>query len=375
MDSGTIAVCASSLQCLKYNVPRPTAISIDLDSLVHNVAVTRSRAGNSKILASVKANAYGHGLIPCCRALQQHVDGFAVAFCEEAVLLRQEGITLPLLLLEGPFDRADCDTIVEHNLMMTLHSHHQIDLLEAADQMPSTPLWIKIDTGMHRLGFSPAEAVQVTERLRKLGADSLTLMSHFADGENPSSSLTREQQQAWRSLESTAMSGTSLANSAAIINNLTSTTDWLRPGIMLYGAAYTGSLEPTSLSPVMSFKSEIMALRKVPRGETVGYGGRWTAPQDSLIATVPVGYGDGYPRGAEDGTPVWIHGQRFPLVGRVSMDMITVDVTTLPDCQIGTPVELWGKNLPVNEVAQHASTIGYELLTRMTGRAPMSFEP
>ena len=169
-------------------MPRPTTLSVDLAALSHNAAVTRRFAGNSKILASVKANAYGHGIIPCSEVLSQSVDGFAVAFCEEAVGLRQHNIALPLLVLEGPFDRADVEAIKEHDLMMTLHSHHQIDLLEKAGYQYTTPLWIKVDTGMHRLGFSPAEAPQVIKRLRQLGADSMVLMSHYADGENPSSS-------------------------------------------------------------------------------------------------------------------------------------------------------------------------------------------
>ena len=354
-------------------MPRPTTLSVDLAALSHNAAVTRRFAGNSKILASVKANAYGHGIIPCSEVLSQSVDGFAVAFCEEAVGLRQHNIALPLLVLEGPFDRADVEAIKEHDLMMTLHSHHQIDLLEKAGYQYTTPLWIKVDTGMHRLGFSPAEAPQVIKRLRQLGADSMILMSHYADGENPSSTVTLNQQQAWQALTASMASESSVANSAAIINTLATPTDWVRPGIMLYGAQHTDKGTAKSLTPVMSFKSAVMALRQVPEGETVGYGGRWRATRDSLIATVPVGYGDGYPRGAEDGTPVWIQNGRFPLVGRVSMDMITVDVTDFPSCQLDTPVELWGKNLPVNEVARHAGTIGYELLTRLTGRVPMRF--
>jgi len=354
-------------------VPRPTTLSVDLDALSQNAAATRSLAGNSKILASVKANAYGHGIVRCSEVLSHSVDGFAVAFCEEAVELRQHNIALPLLVLEGAFDRTDIEAIREHNLMMTLHSQYQIDLLEKAGYVPATPLWIKVDTGMHRLGFSPEEAPQVIHRLRQLGADSTILMSHYADGENPSSAVTIKQQQAWQTLTGSTSSESSVANSAAILNALATATDWVRPGIMLYGAQHTDEGTAKPLTPVMSFNSVVMALRQVPVGETVGYGGRWRATRESLIATIPVGYGDGYPRGAGDGTPVWIHNGRFPLVGRVSMDMITVDVTDFPNCQIGTSVELWGKNLPVNEVARHAGTIGYELLTRLTGRVPMSF--
>ena len=375
MDSGTIAVCTPSLQRLRENVPRPTTISIDLDALSLNAASTRNLAGNSRILASVKANAYGHGMIPCGQTLSEFVDGFAVAFCEEAVALRAAGIDLPILLLEGPFDRCDVDAIHEYGVMMTVHCHQQIDLLEQSGHPLTAPVWIKIDSGMHRLGFNPAEAPQIEKRLRELGAQSITLVSHYADGEHPHSALTQKQQQVWRSLKKSTPSQTSMANSAGVINDLDTAATWIRPGIMLYGAAHTAAETTVSFEPVMTFNSEVMALRKITAGESVGYGGRWRAARDSLIATIPVGYGDGYPRTAIDGTPVWLQGRRLPLAGRVSMDMITVDVTDLPNCQIGAPVELWGKHLAVNEVAEYAGTIGYELLTRMTGRAPMSFVP
>jgi alanine racemase len=353
-------------------VTRPTSLSIDLNALSNNAAATRSLAGDSKILASVKANAYGHGLTRCSEALNQNVDGFAVAFCEEAVLLRQHGITLPLLLLEGPFDRADVDAIKEYNLMMVIHSHHQIELLQKSAYPLISPVWIKIDTGMHRLGFSPAEASSVAQSLRQMGASSTILITHYGEGEEPASALTQEQQRAWQTSTHSMSSATSAANSAAIINALAPDTDWIRPGIMLYGAAHTDPIS-APLEPVMSFKSEVMAMRQILAGDTVGYGGRWRAQRDSIIATIPVGYGDGYPRGAQDGTPVWLQNQRVPLVGRVSMDMITVDVTDFSGCEIGTSVELWGKHLSVNEVAKDAGTIGYELLTRLTGRVPVNY--
>ena len=353
-------------------MPRPSSLSIDLKALSNNAATTRRLVGNSKILASVKANAYGHGLARCSEALNQKVDGFAVAFCEEAVLLRQQGITLPLLLLEGTFDREDVDAIKEYDLMMVVHSHHQIELLQKSAYPLTSPVWIKIDTGMHRLGFSPAEAPSVAQRLHEMGASSTILMTHYGEGEEPASALTQEQQRAWQTSTHSITSATSAANSAAIINTLAPNTDWMRPGIMLYGAAHSDPIG-APLEAVMSFRSEVMAMRHILAGDTVGYGGRWRAQRDSTIATIPVGYGDGYPRGAEDGTPVWLQHQCVPLVGRVSMDMITVDVTDFAGCHIGTSVELWGKHLSVNEVAKHSGTIGYELLTRLTGRVPVNY--
>lgn len=375
MDSGTIAVCTPPFQRLRENVPRPTTISIDLDALSLNAAATRSLADNRRILASVKANAYGHGMIRCGQKLSEFVDGFAVAFCEEAVALREAGIELPILVLEGPFDRCDVDTVYEYGLMMTVHCHRQIDLVKQSSHPLTTPVWIKVDSGMHRLGFNPAEAPQIEKRLRELGAESTTLISHYADGEHAHSAITQKQQRVWQALKKTTLSQTSMANSAGVINDLDTASTWVRPGIMLYGAAHAATETSPPLEPVMTFTSEVMALRNIAAGESVGYGGRWRATRDSIIATIPVGYGDGYPRTAIDGTPVWLQGRRLPLAGRVSMDMITVDVTDFPNCQIGAPVELWGKHLAVNEIAEYAGTIGYELLTRMTSRTPMTFAP
>ena len=353
-------------------MPRPSAITIDLDALKHNAGVARRLAGSAKLIAAVKADAYGHGLIPCSRALEPVVSGLAVAVCEEAILLREAGIQLPILVLDGPFDAIDIQVINELELMSVAHSQEQLDLLlQTMDATALPSIWVKVDTGMHRLGFRPQDLPGVLKQLKD--APEVVVMSHFANGESAGSALTRRQLDRWENLGLPGPEATSFANSAGLMNGLASTCDWARPGIMLYGAPDKNGQGHELLRPVMSFQSAVMALRTVDAGETVGYGGRWQAHRASRIATIPVGYGDGYPRSAKDGTPVLIGQQMCPLAGRVSMDMITVDVTDCHHCEIGTPVELWGQTLPVNRVAEQADTIGYELLTRMTGRVPRNW--
>lgn len=355
-------------------MPRPTKITIDLTALRHNARCTATMAGSAKLMAAVKADAYGHGLLPCSEALSSIVDGFAVAVCEEAVVLREAGINLPILVLEGPFDGEDVLALGQYDLMSVVHAPHQLDLLEKSGTQNLPSLWIKVDTGMHRLGFDPGELPKIVAELQGQGARPVVITSHFADGENPDSALTVRQQARWQSVHQPTASATgSLANSAGLINRLAPSSEWVRPGIMLYGAAHAKPADAETLRPVMSLTSQVMALRAVPAGESVGYGGRWMTTRASRIATIPVGYGDGYPRSATDGTPVRVGNRICPVAGRVSMDMITVDVTDHPDCEIGTPVELWGQHLLVNEVAQYADTIGYELLTRLTGRTPRNW--
>lgn len=355
-------------------MPRPSAITIDLEALKHNAGVAGRLADSKKLMAAVKADAYGHGLIPCSKALEPLVHSLAVAVCEEAVLLREAGIQLPILVLDGPFDRVDIEVINELKLMSVVHSQQQLDLLlPITDKTAPPSVWVKVDTGMHRLGFQPKDLPDVIAQLN--GVPDVVVMSHFADGEDPGSELTRRQLDRWNRLGLPIQDGTSFANSAGLINGLAPACEWVRPGIMLYGAPHQNGQGHELLRPVMSFRSAVMAVRTVETGETVGYGGRWQAPRVSRIATIPVGYGDGYPRSAKDGTPVLIGQTLCPLAGRVSMDMITVDVTDCHDCEVGTPVELWGQTLPVNRVAEQADTIGYELLTRMTSRVPRHWRP
>lgn len=356
-------------------MPRPTRIDIDLEALAHNVRLAKTLAGTAKVMTAVKADAYGHGLLQCARVLANSADALAVAICEEAVALRNAGITVPILVLEGPFDTEDLRVINQYDLWSVVHHKHQLALFSEADTrtIPSRRdigLWLKVDTGMHRLGFSPAAVPPALTALQTAGYPSPTIISHLAIAEKPEDSTSHQQFARWHSLTEALGGSTSLLNSAGLMGRLGGQSDWIRPGYMLYGGRPGGLFESLPLRPVMHFTSRIMATRRVPVGDTVGYGGRWIAGRPSVIATIPVGYGDGYPRTALDGTPVGIAGQICPLVGRVSMDMITVDITDHPNATVNSPVELWGKSLSVDTVAAHTQTIGYELMTRLPARTP-----
>ena len=354
-------------------MPRPTLIDIDLAALKHNARLARSLAGKKQLMAAVKADAYGHGMLACAQTLSSVTDALAVAFTEEAIALRDAGLEQPILILEGPFDDQDLAEISAHGLWPVLHSHEQLALLEANAGCCPESVWIKIDTGMHRLGFAPDDIETVLARLEAAGCREIVLMSHLAFAEEPESDLTLRQLQRWKQLSERSNLKTSFVNSAGLITQLPVSSDWVRPGYMLYGGRASERFLSLPLAPVMHFTSAVMALRQINPGESVGYGGRWQAQRTTTVATVPVGYGDGYPGTAENGTPIWIAGALCPLVGRVSMDMITVDVTDHPHIGIGSPVELWGRQLSVDTVAVHAKTIGYELLTRMPQRAPRHY--
>ena len=349
---------------------RPTYIEIDLAALLHNARVTRALAGDRRVSAAVKGDAYGHGMTQCATILAEHADSLAVAFCEEAARLLEAGLECPINVLEGPFDQEDAAFIVHHNLETVVHTPAQLDLLIAAKLQPTNMLWLKSDTGMHRLGVQEQELEVLVKRLKKLGHHQVGLMSHLGDAECPASEMTVSQLKRWSVIAKQYALPTSLFNSAAILQSYDVSSDWIRPGIMLYGASSHTNKATQKFLPVMHLNSSVMAVRQIEAGEFVGYGGRWQAPRVSRVATIPVGYGDGYPRAAGNGTPVWINGERCRLIGRVSMDMITVDVTDHPSVEAGSPVELWGKHLPVNEVASKADTIGYELLTRLPHRTP-----
>lgn len=355
-------------------MPRPSHIRIDLDALSYNAILTRQLAGHRKIMAAVKADAYGHGAVACAQVLNPHVDALAVAFVEEAAILRAAGIAKPILVLDGPFDGNDVAQINHHNLWTVVHNFAQVNLLRDAQLSALPPIWLKLDTGMHRLGLAPQKFAQALSALQQMGASDITLMSHLANAEMADDPVSQRQLQRWQTAIMAFDGPTSLGNSAALINNIARDTDWLRPGYMLYGGRPKGVGDSLALKPVMYFESQIMALRDISVGETVGYGGRWRAQRNSRIATIPAGYADGYPRHAKDGTPVAIAGKIAPLAGRVSMDMLTVDVTDLDDVHIGDTVTLWGASPGLDTVASHADTIGYELSCRMPNRLPRIFE-
>jgi len=359
---------------------RPTVAIIDLKALRANFDLVKSLAPEASIIPMVKANAYGHGMVEVCRALSQSAPAFGVASIDEALVLREAGIKQPILLLEGTFSSDEVEIAAANNFMLMIENSAQKDAIINASISHPVSVWLGVDTGMHRLGFQPQEATQTYLALSNTDnvAKPIVAASHFACADDLGSSATKKQMaifDRWiTTLKPTAgdVIAESLANSAAILAWSETHRDWQRPGYMLYGNSpfSEGQDNANKLQPVMSLQSAVISVRHIESGESVGYTANWTAGRDSIIATITVGYGDGYPRQAPNGTPVLVNGERCPLVGRVSMDMITVDVTDLNPVSIGDKVILWGPELSVNEIAEYCNTIGYELLTRMPSRVP-----
>ena len=351
---------------------RPNRATIDLEALRHNAGVARHLAPRSRIMAVVKAEAYGHGALLVAGALAPEVDALAVACIEEAVHLRHADIAAPILLLEGVFGKEELEAAAGLGLWVTVTSERHLDWLEQARLPAPVRCWLKVDTGMNRLGVAPDKAYPCFQRLSNCAnvCSNIVTCTHFASADEPQNPQTRRQLAIFDAL--TFATERSAANSAGLLAWPESHYDWVRPGYMLYGNSPMAGDHPNAaaLKPVMTLSSAVVALRDVGVGETVGYGGAWVARRPSRIATVPIGYGDGYPRHAVNGTPVLVNGQRAALAGRVSMDMITVDVTDLNPVQPGDDVVLWGRGLPLEEVARCAGTLGYELTTRMPARTP-----
>ncbi len=356
---------------------RPTRATLDLKALVHNAQRVREFAPNSRLMAMVKANAYGHGAAPICQTLQAYCDGFGVACLSEAIQLRQTGVTKPILLLAGFFSPQDLQLIADNELELVIHQAQQIDTLEKTSLAKPLRVWLKVDTGMHRLGFSPQQVRDAWQRLQACSniQNDLCLMTHFSDGGDRQAVKTQQQLETFKDAVAELGGEQSLAHSAAVMSLPASHGDWVRPGIMLYGVSpFNDSVgEQEGLQPVMTLHSQLMAIHQLRAGDTIGYGSTWQCPEDMAIGVIPVGYGDGYPRHAKAGTPVLINDQRVSLVGRVSMDMITVDLRPLAQVQVGDPVVLWGKGLPAEEVAAHADTIAYELFCHVTQRVVFNY--
>ena len=346
---------------------RPTRVTIDLKALTDNAQALRKQASSRMFMAVVKADAYGHGATECAHALSEHVDAFAVAITEEALALRSAGIEHPILVLQGPHSADDLEAAVHASLWPAISNHDQLDWLKQSNTQ-FDKVWIKCDTGMHRLGFSPDSVPTVRQTLASIGTGSTVLMSHLADAEHSESAITQRQKRAWATVAQDATE-TSLSNSAGLLGRAVDNETWVRLGYALYG----GSVSEKSLKPVMTFSSKIASIRCIEPGGSVGYSGRWVAKRASKIATIPVGYADGYPRSARDGTPIGSPFGLIPLAGKVSMDMITADITDQPQLNVGSPVTLWGAIPSIDQVASHCDTIGYELLTRITQRVPKLF--
>jgi alanine racemase len=343
------------------SLSRPAFAQIDLGALTENYRLARQRHGG-RALAVIKANAYGHGAVRCAQALAGLADGFAVAIMEEAVALREAGVRGPILVLEGAFGPDDLEQAAALDIWLAVLHRHQIDLVE--QHRPARPLhlWLKMDSGMHRAGFFPADYAAAHARLAALpGVGQITLMTHFARADEPEVDTTEQQVHAFDAASAGLPGERSLCNSGGILAWPSAHRHWCRPGIMLYGADPMPG-EGHGLKPVMTLGSAIIGVRELPAGQPVGYGARFVTTRPTRVGLVAMGYADGYPRTVPDGTPVAVDGRPTRLIGRVSMDMLTVDLTDLPGVGIGAPVELWGATIPVNTIAQAAGTIAYELL-------------
>lgn len=350
----------------------PQAVAcINIQALQYNLQQVRRYAPDAKVLAVIKANAYGHGVRAIAKALAD-ADAFAVGTMEEAQQLRTIARQKDIVVLQGIFDAEDIQRCVAHNLQVVIHSEYQLALIEAAIVDQPIQCWLKVDTGMHRLGVLPDQVTAILQRLQQSSniAESITLMSHLACADEPGHIENQLQIETFDDLEVDEQLPRSLANSAGIVAFPAAHYDWVRPGIMLYGISpiTDKTAQELDLQPVMTLKSRLIAVNELMQGDAVGYGGAWHCPQDMPVGVVGIGYGDGYPRHAPTGTPVLINGKLVPIIGRVSMDLIAVDLRELPEAKVGDEVVLWGDGLPIEEIADAAGTIGYELVCRLTSR-------
>ena len=344
---------------------RPSKALIDLSALRHNYGLARSIHGG-RALAVLKANAYGHGAIPCAKALAEIADGFAVAFVAEALELRAHGIRQPILVLEGCFDQEDLLAAQANELWVAVHQASQIDCIEKT-ALPDSSLnvWLKVDSGMHRAGFEPEQVRGAYSRIKHCKSVSLiTLMTHFACADEPDKPKTEQQIQVFDAATDGLGGDRSLCNSGGILGWPDAHRDWARPGILLYGADPMPTRDH-GLKPVMTLQSQVFSVRTLKPGESLGYGATFTAQKPTRVGLVAIGYADGYPRCAPTGTPIAVDGRLTRTIGRVSMDMMTIDLTDLPQSGIGSSVECWGSTVDINDVAQQAGTISYELLCNL----------
>lgn len=356
---------------------RPLRAEIRLAALRNNLQCVRKAAPDSKVMAVIKANGYGHGMLRVAAALGD-ADAFAVASIDEALELHSAGIQKPVVLLEGLFEQAELALAQKINLQPVVHCQEQLHMLDAADASQPLDVWLKLDTGMNRLGFTATQFADAHTRLSNNPAvASVRHMTHFACADDRASPATATQIELFTSTTRDLKAECSLANSAGILGFPECHADWVRPGIMLYGAspftdasAADTTAEALGLEPVMTLKSKLIAINALEAGQSVGYGAEWQCPQAMRVGVVAVGYGDGYPRHAADTTPVLVNGQRTSVIGRVSMDMITVDLCNI-DAHVGDEVVLWGEGLPADEVAAAAETIAYELFCNIAARVPL----
>lgn len=343
---------------------RPAKVIISLSALRHNFARIRTLAPDPKIMAIVKADAYGHGIAHIAQSLEK-VDAFGVACLEEARELRQANIKQRINLLEGPYTREELYEISQLGLDIVAHDISQVEMLEQTQVGKSIDVWLKVDTGMHRLGFPPELVHAVITRLQQTNSvKDIRLMTHLANANDRANAMTADQIQCFHQVAKNEIMERTIANSAGIMGFPDAHADWVRPGIMLYGVSPFSDSQglQEGLRPVMTLQSQLITVKQLKAGEPVGYGATWCCPEDMSVGVVATGYGDGYPRHAKSGTPVLVNGKRVKLIGRASMDMLTVDLRTQPQAKTGDPVVLWGEGLPVEAIAKQADTIPYEVL-------------
>lgn len=345
--------------------------TIDLEALKHNLSRIKEIAPKSFVLAMIKSNAYGHGLVRVAKTLPL-ANAFGVACIDEALILRKNRISTPIVVMRGFIDAKELKKFVHYNLVAVIYHSHQLNLLEKNKVSSPLQVWLKIDTGMHRLGFSLEKVVSAYDRLSACSSvqKPIGLMTHLADADNKDRSFTEWQINQFKGIVKDRDVPKSVVNSAGVLSYSTAFLDWIRPGIMLYGVSpfswETGVKR--NLKPVMTLSARIIAIKNCRPGEVVGYGCTWRSSENTSIGIVGIGYGDGYPRHAPCGTPTLLHGKICPLIGRVSMDMIAIDLRHELEVKIGDEVVLWGNGLPVEEIAEQAGTISYELLCKITQR-------
>jgi alanine racemase len=350
---------------------RPILATIHLDALRHNLGIVKRHAPNSKAMAVIKANGYGHGLLRAAQGLSE-ADGLAVLGVEEGAALREAGFRQTILLLEGLFEAAELATAAQHGFSLVVHCEPQLLMLEAARDLPAVDVFLKVNTGMNRLGIPTGRFWSFYDRLRACKAvGKITLMTHFATADEAAG--VADQFSLFDDLTREIPMPRSMANSAAILRYPHTHADWVRPGIMLYGATPfpDQSAAELGLQPAMTLSSQIIAVQSLQTGQSVGYGHRFTAERPTRVGVVACGYADGYPRHAPNGTPIFVAGQMSRTIGRVSMDMLYADITDIPQADIGSPVELWGAQVPVDDVAAASGTVGYELLCAVAPRVPV----
>ena len=352
------------------------SVTIDSGALRHNLQVIRRLAPKSRVMAVIKANAYGHGLVFAARALAT-ADAFAVARVSEGLALREAGIKTPIVLLEGVFDRQQLDAAAATDLELVVHSPEQMELLRAAPLDVQFKVWLKLDSGMNRLGFKGEAFRSAHAALSSMSIlkGPVSLMTHLACADTPELPNTAEQLMVFAAATRNLAGERSIESSAALIGFPDSQADWIRPGLLLYGISpFRGSTGADhGLRPAMTLRSMIIALKDLVVGDQVGYGADWTATRPTRLAIAAIGYGDGYPRRASSGTPVLVNGEHAALAGRISMDMLAIDVTDVQrPPNVGDPVVLWGEGLPVEEVAIWAETIPYTLTCGISNRVAVN---